>query len=298
MVSDLLLGGDLRFHLNNQGRFSEVRTKLYLCEIALALEYLHGKFIIHRDVKPENILLDDQGHAHLTDFNLATKLEPNTLATSFTGTRSYMAPEILQTSLGMLPGYDHRIDWYSLGVCLYEFLRGRRPFQYPPSLSTPQVLLLISENTLALPAHWSSDLIAFTGFLLNADPDRRIHNLDDFRRHEYMQRVNFEDVLARRSAPLFIPKGDKLNCDPTYELEERIVESSPLHRHHQKRHNHKSSNEETEELIKNMTNSFRPYNRFKCETTEERYAPTRMENNNNELIRNPPTTDNSPQNHP
>ena len=82
--------------------------------------------------------------------------------------------------------------------------------------------------------------------------------------------------MFSRSAPLFIPKGDKLNCDPTYELEERIVESSPLHRHHQRRHNHKASNEETEGLMKDITNSFKPYNRFKCETTEEIYTPTRV----------------------
>lgn len=84
MISDLLLGGDLRFHLND-GKFSEARVKLYICELALALDYLQSKRIIHRDIKPDNILLDVSGHAYLSDFNLATKLEPNTLATSFSG---------------------------------------------------------------------------------------------------------------------------------------------------------------------------------------------------------------------
>lgn len=56
---------------------------------------------------------------------------------------------------------------------------------------------MISENTLALPAQWSSDLIAFTGFMLNADPNRRVSSLNDFRNHEYMQRVDFDIVLAR-----------------------------------------------------------------------------------------------------
>lgn len=93
MVSDLLLGGDLRYHLNEQGRFSETRIKLYICEIALAIDYLHSRRIVHRDVKPENILLDDQGHAHLTDFNLATKLGYNELATSFTGIKKFKNDE-------------------------------------------------------------------------------------------------------------------------------------------------------------------------------------------------------------
>ncbi|KHJ78422.1 hypothetical protein OESDEN_21957, partial [Oesophagostomum dentatum] len=61
MVTDLLLGGDLRFHLNQQGKFAEDRSKLYMCEISLAIDYLHEKGIMHRDIKPENILLDEQG---------------------------------------------------------------------------------------------------------------------------------------------------------------------------------------------------------------------------------------------
>ena len=61
MVSDLLLGGDLRFHLRQQGKFAEDRSKLYLCEISLAVQYLHDQRIVHRDIKPENILLDEQG---------------------------------------------------------------------------------------------------------------------------------------------------------------------------------------------------------------------------------------------
>lgn len=80
----------------------------------------------------------------------------------------------------------------------------------------------------------------------------------------------------RKTAPLFVPKADKLYCDPTYELEERIVESSPLHRHHQRRHNHRPGSEQTEDLIKDITSSFRSYNRFKCENINEQYSSNKV----------------------
>lgn len=94
IINDLLSGGDLRFHLKQQGRFSESRAKLYICEIALALNYLHQRRIMHRDVKPKNILLDQKGHAFLTDFNLAIKLSSRDLVSSFTGKKPFKNSQI------------------------------------------------------------------------------------------------------------------------------------------------------------------------------------------------------------
>ncbi|XP_021108912.1 serine/threonine-protein kinase 32C isoform X6 [Heterocephalus glaber] len=90
MVVDLLLGGDLRYHLQQNVQFSEDTVKLYICEMALALDYLRSQHIIHRDVKPDNILLDEQGHAHLTDFNIATIIKDGERATALAGTKPYM----------------------------------------------------------------------------------------------------------------------------------------------------------------------------------------------------------------
>ena len=89
------LGGDLSFHLEKDGRFLVPRVKLYLAELALALEYLREKKIIHRDVKPANVLLDSEGHAHLTDFNVACLVRPGVPATSVTGTKPYMGKIVL-----------------------------------------------------------------------------------------------------------------------------------------------------------------------------------------------------------
>lgn len=84
------VGGDLSFHLEKEGRFNVSRVRLYVAELALALDYLKAKNIIHRDVKPANVLLDSEGHAHLTDFNVACIVRPGLSVTSITGTKPYM----------------------------------------------------------------------------------------------------------------------------------------------------------------------------------------------------------------
>lgn len=76
------------------------------------------------DLKPDNILLDERGHAHLTDFNIAVHFTERRMLTGVAGSMAYMAPEILSKR-----GYTYPIDWWSLGVCAYELLFGRRPFR-------------------------------------------------------------------------------------------------------------------------------------------------------------------------
>ncbi|GLH04056.1 Putative protein kinase C delta type homolog [Gryllus bimaculatus] len=90
LVSDLLLGGDLRYHVARGTAFDADCVLLYVCELAAALDFLQKKRILHRDIKPDNILLDEEGHVHLTDFNIAIILEEGQLATSMSGTKPYM----------------------------------------------------------------------------------------------------------------------------------------------------------------------------------------------------------------
>lgn len=125
MVMEYMSGGELFFHLNKEGTFSEIRAKFYIGEILLGLHYLHSNGIIYRDLKPENILLDIEGHIRLTDFGLSKNGidASNPKAYTFCGTPEYLAPEILKSL-----GHDKAVDFWSLGAVMYYMLSGAPPF--------------------------------------------------------------------------------------------------------------------------------------------------------------------------
>uniref|UniRef100_A0A8C6U6D0 Serine/threonine kinase 32A n=1 Tax=Neogobius melanostomus TaxID=47308 RepID=A0A8C6U6D0_9GOBI len=230
MVVDLLLGGDLRYHLQQNVHFAESTIKLYVCELALALGYLRSKRIIHRDIKPDNILLDEHGHVHLTDFNIAAIVKDDLKATSIAGTKPYMAPELFQTFEGSHPGYSFSVDWWSLGITAYELLRGQRPYVMRSNTPTSEILQTFHKVHPSYPAAWSLEMKSLLRKLLCIDVQKRISCLAELQDLDYMSTVNWDAVLGKQLAPEFIPNKRRLNCDPTFELEEMILESKPLHK--------------------------------------------------------------------
>ncbi|KIY44126.1 kinase-like protein [Fistulina hepatica ATCC 64428] len=227
-VLDLMLGGDLRFHIERTGEISEATVAFWVAEIALALDYLRHKRIVHRDLKPDNILLDEAGHAHLTDFNVAIHFSERRLHTSVAGSMAYMAPQVLNRK-----GYSWQIDWWSLGVTAYELMFHHRPFD---GHSTDRMTQNIMHQPLKIPddVPCSDECKSAIKGLLDRDPSQRLgckakgRNLDDVKNHPFFRHIPWHTLETKKCQPPFVPDMKHANFDVTYELDEFLMVEKPL----------------------------------------------------------------------
>ncbi|KAF9323726.1 hypothetical protein BG006_001207 [Podila minutissima] len=228
MVLDLMLGGDLRFHLERAGPMREDVVRFYVAELALALDALHSRRIVHRDLKPDNVLLDEHGHAHLTDFNIAVYYHPSKPLMSIAGSMAYMAPEVL-----LRKGYFESVDWWSLGVVMFELLFGRRPFRGKSNdLLTNSILrdpLPFPENVHDMISAPCLDVLSR---LCERDISKRLgctpDGLDALKNHPWFNGIEWDKLVTKEATPPFEPDSKRANFDATHELEELLMEDNPL----------------------------------------------------------------------
>ena len=203
LVMDLMPGGDLRYHIGKQKRFTEAQTRFFISCILCALEYLHENAIIHRDVKPENLVMDYKGYVHLTDFGIARIWQPeNKHETS--GTPGYMAPEVICRQ-------NHTVasDYFALGVIVFEFMSGKRPYQgktrkdIRDSILAKQVQIKLQD----IPQGWSHSACDFANKLLQRKPQHRLGagGIREIKEHPWLANVNWENLLQKKVIAPFIP---------------------------------------------------------------------------------------------
>ncbi|PFH36864.1 hypothetical protein BESB_050560 [Besnoitia besnoiti] len=196
-------GGELFFHLSRAGRFTENAACFYSAEVLLALEHLHKHNVVYRDLKPENVLLDDQGHVRLTDFGLSKEgVEDNCSARSLCGTPEYLAPEILNQR-----GHGKAVDWWSLGALIYEMLTGLPPFY---SGDRERLFENIRSSELQYPSYMSPVAINLLKGLLQRNPDKRLgggpRDAEEIKRHPFFAQIDWDALKDKRVRPPFSPR--------------------------------------------------------------------------------------------
>ncbi|XP_032294586.1 cGMP-dependent protein kinase, isozyme 2 forms cD5/T2 isoform X2 [Drosophila virilis] len=136
MLMESCLGGELWTILRDKGNFDDATTRFYTACVVEAFDYLHSRNIIYRDLKPENLLLDEKGYVKLVDFGFAKKLQTGRKTWTFCGTPEYVAPEVILNR-----GHDISADYWSLGVLMFELLTGTPPFTGSDPMRTYNIIL-------------------------------------------------------------------------------------------------------------------------------------------------------------
>ena len=193
MIIDYCSLGDLSY-LIDKVLLEEDEAKFYIAELILAIEYLHEKNILYRDLKPDNILIFSDGHIKLADFGLSKQINKNNenATNTFCGSAKYLSPEMLNEK-----GATKASDIYGIGVVLYELLNGEPPFY---SNDIQCMLNNIQNKALKFPDYFSDEVKDLLSKLLDKDPNKRI-NISEIKKHEFFNEINWAELEQKKIVP-------------------------------------------------------------------------------------------------
>lgn len=237
LVMDIALGGDMRYNLEHtpdKRPFPENRVRFYMAQLCLALDYIHEKRVLHRDIKPDNILMDARGWVKLSDFGISGVMDKDGFCYQKSGTRGYAAPELYSAS------HKHGApsDWFSLAVTMHEFLTGVRPFSESAIRGAASGLhdnretvakdFSIRGEAAEMKKNFnlSSACLGFMKGLLKVRDEERLKPAE-MKTHEWFTRdskrmppLNWDDIRNGRGDAEFVPDITKMNANPDSDIHE------------------------------------------------------------------------------
>uniref|UniRef100_A0A087XNM1 protein kinase C n=1 Tax=Poecilia formosa TaxID=48698 RepID=A0A087XNM1_POEFO len=218
-VMEYTAGGDLMMHIHTDV-FTEPRAVFYSACVVLGLQFLHDHKIVYRDLKLDNLLLDMDGYVKIADFGLCKEgMGYGDRTSTFCGTPEFLAPEVLTDT-----SYTRAVDWWGLGVLIYEMLVGESPF---PGDDEEEVFDSIVNDEVRYPRFLSTEAIGIMRRLLRRNPERRLgsgeKDAEEVKKQPFFRNVDWEALLQRKVPPPFVPsirsKEDVSNFDEEFTTE-------------------------------------------------------------------------------
>ncbi len=220
-----MVGGDLRYHMNlRKKKFTERQAQFIIACVILALEYLHNNGVIHRDVRPENILIDGKGYCKLGDFGLARVWQQQN-SSDTSGTPGYIAPEVLNRQ-----NHGTGVDYFAVGIIAHELMLGKKPWEGDTRMSFKENLMkhqavLKKADT---PETWNHEASDFINKCILRKPQARLglNGPNEIKAHVWFKEFDWNGLLARKLQSPYVPSIRKQNFDKkTFVLNNEEIET-------------------------------------------------------------------------